>query len=159
MYTLKKFVVWIVVGMLLVGACVVPDSQSVSSTSTNSPTSITVEVAGATATISSPAELATPYAEVPTAGICAGPLSEDVANVAIWPDVPDPRCLKITPQQRLQVLNQTQETVQIQLGHFEATLQPGEAYLLDSPLGSYLAPGVHLMQAAPYSGPELWLEN
>jgi hypothetical protein len=73
--------------------------------------------------------------------------------------MPEPRCLKIGPGQRVQVTNRTESAVQITLGDFDVSVSPGEGHLIELPVGIYLAPGVHLMGASPYSGPELWLDE
>jgi hypothetical protein len=102
--------------------------------------------------------LATPYALRPAAGICASFESELVV-VTLNPDVPDPRCSKVRPDQKLKVINQTQITLQVSLGNFLASLVPGAVVVFDTPIGDYLATGVHQLQVSPCCGPELWLEG
>lgn len=104
-----------------------------------------------------PTPLATPYAQIPVAGICLEATSNDTVEVALWPDMPMPRCQEVLPEQLLQVANHTDDTLLISLGDFERRLEPGEAVALDKPFGSYLAPGVHRLQVSLYSGPELFL--
>ncbi len=145
----------------LVAACQAPDSPEAPPILTAALTPTDVPDADVSATeVNSPApSLATPYAAVPAAGICAGPTDGKIASVEIWPDMPAPRCLRITPGQQLQVTNRTEMPVRLVLGVFEASLQPGETYTLDSPFGEYLATGVHRLETPPFGGPELWLEN
>ncbi|MGD9093215.1 MAG: hypothetical protein PVF74_10215 [Anaerolineales bacterium] len=107
----------------------------------------------------SEAELATPYAIKPAAGICADALDENIASVNIWPDVPEPRCLVVSQENMLRVINKTGENVQVQLGPFHIELGAGETYTFDCPLGNYLAPGVHQIMVTPFGGPEIWLKN
>lgn len=102
--------------------------------------------------------LATPYAQQPAAGICAGPIEGEIATVEIWPDIPDPRCIQVIADQRLKVVNRTGEPIQIQLGSLVEELAPQEAYNLACPLDDYLAPGVHQLLVSPYPGPEIWLK-
>jgi hypothetical protein len=103
--------------------------------------------------------LATPYAVEPAAGICGGPLDGDTATVQIWPDIPEPRCLVVTPEQRLHVTNRTDENIQIKLGPFEVMLAAGETYIFDCPLESYLTPGIHQLLVSPFGGPEILLKD
>jgi hypothetical protein len=119
---------------------------------TTVPASSTAPAAAATATLV-PAD-----ADAPAAGVCAEATGE-WATVQIAADVPSPRCLKITRGQRLKVMNGTQAVVQIRLGEFALELQPGVEGTLEKPIGDYLIPGVHQLQAAPYTGPELWLTD
>jgi len=58
---------------------------------------------------------ATPYASSPAAGVCAGPVEEQIASIEIWPDMPDPRCLQLSPEQYLQVTNHTDTGIQYRL--------------------------------------------
>jgi len=102
--------------------------------------------------------LATPYAQSPAAGICAS-FDVDTVVVSIYPDIPDPRCIKVREDQRLSVVNRTQNTLEISLGIYEASLASGAETTFDAPFGMYLAPGVHLIQVSPCCSPELVLEG
>ncbi len=97
-----------------------------------------------------------PDSDQPAAGIC-GPVSGDVVVVNISADEPSPRCVKVTSNQRLQVVNTTDGPVQVQLAHFNVQLQPSQALLFDAAFGSYLAPGVHWLRVTGGNGPEIWL--
>jgi hypothetical protein len=79
--------------------------------------------------------------------------------VTLNPDIPDPRCTKVRSDQKLTVINHTQNTLQISIGRFTASLEPGKESIIDTPFGEYLAPGVHQLQVSPCCGPELWLEE
>ncbi len=94
--------------------------------------------------------------DAPAAGICAEAEGQ-WATVEIQPDVPSPRCLKVTAQQRLKAINRTEVAVRVELGPFALDLQPGAEGALEQPFGAFLAPGVHQVLAPPYSGPEVWL--
>jgi len=107
----------------------------------------------------SPATLVPADASEPAAGICAEPGSSSLALVEIYPDVPNPRCLRVLPEQGLLVVNRTEVEIVVRLGPHESRLLPGEEGALRAPFGSYLAPGVHRVEAAPYSGPELILAD
>ncbi len=102
------------------------------------------------------ASLVPAEADAPAAGICAEAQGEWAA-VEIWPDIPSPRCLKVTSQQRLKVANRTDAAVQVQLGPHTLQVPAGAEGSLDVPFGTFLAPGVHRVSADPYSGPEVWL--
>ena len=100
--------------------------------------------------------LATPVAASPAAGICAS-FGGDVVPVSINVDVPDPRCVRVRPDQHLAIRNNTRDAVEVALGPFSERIEPGESYAIDQSFGDYLAPGVHVLQVSPYSGPEIWL--
>jgi len=102
--------------------------------------------------------LATPYAQSPAAGICAS-FDGDTVVVYLYADIPDPRCIKVRADQRLSVVNRTQNTLEISLGIYEASLAPGAETTFDAPFGMYLAPGVHQIQVSPCCSPELVLEG
>jgi hypothetical protein len=105
-----------------------------------------------------PNTLATPYAQQPAAGICAS-FEGEMVVVTINPDIPDPRCSKVRPDQELTVINNTQNTLEVSIGRFRASLEPGAETIFDTPFGEYLEPGVHQLQVSPCCGPELWLEE
>ncbi len=102
--------------------------------------------------------LATAYAQEPAAGICASFEGSEV-TVIINPDLPDPRCAKVRADQKLTVVNQTDTTLEISIGKFSTSLEPGARYIIETPFGEYLAPGVHQLQVSPCCGAELWLEG
>ena len=99
-----------------------------------------------------------PVSQEPAAGICAKAEGE-WAVAEINADVPSPRCLKVTKQQRLKVTNRTNAVVQVRLGTFEMKLEPGATGTIEAPFGTFLAAGVHRVQTSPYSGPEVWLSS
>lgn len=101
--------------------------------------------------------LATPYAQEPAAGICAA-TEGSLVSVVLRPDIPDPRCVRVRPDQHLSVKNETDQTLQVSIAIFQAELNPGEQVTFDTPFGEYLVPGVHrLITSAPPGGPEIWL--
>jgi hypothetical protein len=102
--------------------------------------------------------LATPVSDSPAAGICAE-FEGKVVTVTIRPDIPDPRCSLIQPDQILEVVNSREETLLVSIGQLEAELSPGESYLFDLAFGEYLAPGVHRVEVQPCCGAELWLQG
>lgn len=101
--------------------------------------------------------LATPYAQQPAAGICAS-FEGEIVEVTLNPDIPDPRCSKVRPDQKLNVINKTQNTLEVSIGRFTVSLAPGAETQFDTPFGEYLAPGVHQLLVSPCCGPEIWLE-
>jgi hypothetical protein len=119
----------------------------------------TPATAGAKATLSATGvslPLATPYAQEPAAGIC-GLAEGEWVTMTIFVDIPDPRCIRVEPGQKLTVINQTQGRISVSLGRFHSDLNPGEEIHLDQPFGTYLAPGVHLLEVDPCCGGTLWL--
>jgi hypothetical protein len=105
-----------------------------------------------------PNTLATPYAQEPATGICAS-FEGEVVTVTLNPDIPDPRCSKVRLDQKLNVINRTQNTLEISIGSFTSSLEPGAETLFDTPFGEYLPPGVHQLLVSPCCGAELWLEG
>ncbi len=151
----------LVTGSLLVSSCAAnvsllttPAGDAAQPTGI-SPTSQTPEAA-TQGELPMPA-LATPYADSPAAGICAEAPGEAVISVEIFPDIPSPRCLKVSADQKLRVVNRTDSALQLSLGRLEQTLQPQAETVLDAPFADYLAPGVHILRAEPFSGPEILL--
>ncbi len=102
--------------------------------------------------------LSTPAADSPASGICAEFDGEKV-TITIHPDIPDPRCTIIRPEQILEVVNQRGEDITVRIGHHQAEAVHGESVVFDQPLGKYLAPGVHLIEVLPCCGAELWLKG
>lgn len=101
--------------------------------------------------------LATPVSQEPAAGIC-GSSGTEVIEATIYPDIPDPRCAQVRAEQVLRVVNRTEGPLEVRIGPFAATVEPGGEYTLDVPFGDYLAPGVHSLLVLPCCGPELWLQ-
>ena len=99
---------------------------------------------------------ATPVADSPAAGIC--PQAEGhVVTMTINPDIPDPRCVSVRSNQRLQVVNHREETLSITLGRSSAQLDPGETHTFEATFGELLLPGVHALGVSPCCGGEILL--
>ena len=122
------------------------------------PTAHPEPTANAVPTSTQLVELATPYAQEPASGICSA-AEGDLVSVEIFPDIPSPRCVQVSAGQRLQVTNQTDQEITLELGPYVIQLAAGEVTVLDASLGTFLAPGAHVLGAAPFSGPELWLKE
>ena len=147
MWNIKKIIVIGITLILGVTACKVVGTDV--STTTPTPTKVS--------TIQ-PLPLATPYSQQPAAGICAS-FDGEMVTVTLNPDIPDPRCAKVRADQKLTVVNQTQNTLQVSIGSFKYNLEPGASTVIDTPFGEYLAMGVHQLQVSPCCGSELWLEE
>lgn len=105
-------------------------------------------------------------ADSPAAGVCgaaSGPLVTVVAN----PDTPAPRCLIVTANQRLRVVNDSNrigppgKPMTVRFAGFAPRAVPGEATLFDRPLGELITPGVHNIRISLYpcaGGAEVWLK-
>lgn len=103
--------------------------------------------------------LATPFSDSPAAGICDF-FPGDLVVFEIYPDIPNPRCARATPEQHLKVINRTEQGLRIRIAGYDFTLQPDQEQVIEAELGSFLAPGVHQVSTTAYSGgggPELWL--
>lgn len=102
-------------------------------------------------------ERSTPIAQSPAAGIC--PVMEgEIVTMNINPDVPDPRCMVVRSEQRLQVVNGREEALTVSLGQAGAEIQPGDSYTFTDPFGDLLLPGVHALLVLPCCGGEIVLE-
>jgi hypothetical protein len=99
--------------------------------------------------------------QLPAAGVCAEPSSGSLVRIDLEQGTPAPRCVRVLNHQRLQFSNKTDQTVDVQLGDFYQTLDPGAtSNRFDQlPVSAYLAPGVHVVHTSAYagSGPEIWL--
>ena len=104
-----------------------------------------------------PVQLATPIASQPAAGIC-GEAQGTVVTMTINPDIPDPRCVVVRPDQNLRVVNRRDETLGVSLGRLSATLEPGTEHTFEQPFGHLLLPGVHSLGVRPCCGGEIWLK-
>jgi hypothetical protein len=134
---------------LIIGVAACKDSNAGLSTVTHTPVNtITPQ----------PIILSTPYAQEPAAGICAS-FEGEVVTINLFPDIPAPRCSQVRPDQILTVNNRTQVTLEISIGSFKDSLEPGASTRFDTQFGDYLAPGVHQLQVTPCCGAELWLEE
>ena len=95
--------------------------------------------------------------DTPAAGICAQ-TDEHVVTLEINPDMPSPRCMQVTADQVLRLVNQTGIPLQLRLAWYEFSLEAGAALELNVPLGAYLAPGVHHLDTqGAGSAPEIWV--
>jgi hypothetical protein len=103
-------------------------------------------------------ELVTPVAMQPAAGICPEGHGE-VVTMKVNPDVPDPRCLQVLPNQRLAVVNGLDEELDISLGQLTATIEPGGEYTFEISFGRVLVPGVHYLGTSSCCGGEIFLKE
>jgi len=126
---------------------------------TSQPAASTAPTPSATELVTDAGEsLATPVADSPAAGICGGS-EQAIVTITIFPDIPDPRCALVRPDQQLRVVNQRAEVLQVSLAGQQASLEPGGEVLFEVPLGQLLAPGVHRIEVSPCCGAELWLQD
>lgn len=97
-------------------------------------------------------------AAAPAAGTC-GEAQDDVVTMTIRPDVPGPRCMIVSADQRLNLVNDSGGTVTVGLSYFVFSLEQGESRTFDLSFGQFLEPGVHRAAVDLYlgSGPEVWL--
>lgn len=96
----------------------------------------------------------------PAAGSCFTS-SSSVVTIKINPDVPSPRCSKVTASQTLVLDNATGKTITATLGSKSLTIAPGQSGRITDQFGNYLQAGVHIIRTSVYgggSGPEVWLQ-
>lgn len=138
---------------ILAAAC--GGGGSASPTATSSPLATGTPTATPTS-----AELQPADSEFPAAGACAEPPAGDVVTWTVDLGIPSPRCNQIRPDQHVRFVNATDESIEIQFASEHLTIAPGEAGEVAAPVGTYLAPGVHVAHTSTYggeSGPEVWV--
>lgn len=91
------------------------------------------------------------------AGVC-GRAMGGTPTLTIEPDVPSPRCMVVSPRQRLRVVNETDAdgkgaTIVVDFAGFHAAVPPGGSVILAAPLGTYLKPGSHFLRVGSGPGP------
>lgn len=104
-------------------------------------------------------------ADRPAAGVCdkQNPI---VVVLIIREDVPMPRCAKVRPDQKIRVVNGTEEKMRIGfkdvsplvLAPRTIELTPQAGYTFRIPVNQYLEPGIHhLSVSSRLSSPEIWV--
>ena len=120
---------------------------------------VTVGAEPTTTTATTSAVLAPADTQTPAAGTCL-PADGPVATVTLSPDVPQPRCVVVKPEQRLDLVNPGQTAVTATLGAQTIIVPAGQTGRIDLAFGDYLEPGVHRLDVAELyasSSPEIWL--
>jgi len=143
----RMLMIWVIGTVIMIGLSACVQASNVATSETTAPS---IEAT------SLPHVLATPYAQEPAAGICAG-FDGDVVTITLNVDVPDPRCAKVRPDQTLKVVNNTASPLTMSIGPFKSALLAANSYSVDVPFGDYLLPGVHQLEVLPCCGAELWL--
>ncbi|MDD5466121.1 MAG: hypothetical protein PHP73_07290 [Candidatus Omnitrophica bacterium] len=98
--------------------------------------------------------------EFPAAGICAQGGTMGTISVQINQDIPMPRCQKVSAGDRLAIKNNTGKSLSAWFGknkEYVFSISAQGEYALPKPVEKFLAPGVHILYASPYFGPEIWL--
>ena len=85
-----------------------------------------------------------------------------MAVVQLLSDVPSPRCLVVTPGERILVVNRSAAfrrraavAVTVRLGAYSVRLAPQQAAVFPAPVGTYLSNGLHGLRASPLPGPSV----
>lgn len=102
--------------------------------------------------------------ETPAAGVCDFARGR-VAVANIYPDIPQPRCIRVARDQKIMVINMTDAEVTAGFGEDPqivtdigfVRIPPNGYFASNTAFGEYLEPGVHVLGAAPFFGPEIWL--
>jgi hypothetical protein len=165
----------IVVSLLLVtlSACATPDrledpeasGEDAAAYATGSPSQESSSPETATYPVpttsvpSSPAALNPADSDAPASSICAE--AQGPYGIFMFDEFgSDPRCLIVTADQQLKVVNKTKKSVQVDLGpQVSARLRPGREMVLGPRFGDYLARGVHFLEESAFEGdPEIWFK-
>lgn len=92
----------------------------------------------------------------PAAGVCSSRWPR-VIVIDMNPDTPAPRCVSASAGNIIEVVNRTDgfgqhgHSMTISWASFPpVTLRPGQSAIFDAPVGSYLAPGDHVLQTRAY---------
>lgn len=78
-----------------------------------------------------------------------------IVVINLNPDTPMPECVRVSPDQQLEVVNstnafnQTGETVTVTFGGFARRLAPGQGTTFTEAFGRYLSTGAHYLYAPP----------
>lgn len=92
--------------------------------------------------------------QTPAAGICAGPSNDEIVTVVFGMDnVAQPRCTKVTSNQKLKIVNNSSQTISGTIGSYTINISPNKTQTIDATFGSYLLPGIHSI-----AGAEIWLQ-
>lgn len=103
-------------------------------------------------------------ADEPATGICEMQKGETVI-VTISEDTTSPKCLKVKPDQKLKVFNNTDRFIKVwfkgvpavNLHPSSVELRPDSQHIFGKPFSAYLEAGVHRLHVSPLSGSEIWL--
>jgi hypothetical protein len=98
-------------------------------------------------------------AKTPAAGVCAT-VTGKVVTVTLNIDVPSPRCTIVNADQTLDLVNGTDRTINLNYATFKSPIYSHSGYSFPGNIGSFFAPGVHVITTSLYggSGPEVWLQ-
>lgn len=92
--------------------------------------------------------------QTPASGICAGPINDNLVAVTFGMDnVPQPRCTKVTSNQNLKIINNSNQTISGSVGPYKIDTPPSQSQTIEATFGLYLMPGVHNIVGA-----EIWLQ-
>ena len=97
---------------------------------------------------------------LPSAGICRDAQPGEEAVFQLNVDTPNPRCGKVTADQRLHVTNFTDSPVTVVLMGADYEIAPGAGMTFAPTFGDIWEFGVHILHTSAYGaggGPEIWL--
>jgi hypothetical protein len=80
-----------------------------------------------------------------------------VASTTLAPDTSQPRCLGVSGEQRIEIVNAMTRSVSVQLGRFSKSVPAQGRVTFDAPVKDYLAKGLHCITTDAY-GPGSCLE-
>ncbi len=94
--------------------------------------------------------VASPDPAAPAAGVC--PVDNAViAEIVLGPDVPRPRCIIMSSDHWLRIVNQGDAT-HVELGTLELGLEPGATATSTLPVNAYVDAGVQTLNVSRYGG-------
>src|SRR3990167_677596 len=97
-----------------------------------------------------------PDSQTPATGVCSEPADTDLVSVSVNVDTSNPRCIKVFAYQKLQVVNNTDQTIIVSIGDMSMAILPKEEYNFDINFGLFLSPGVHRVSVSNFKNFEIW---
>jgi hypothetical protein len=83
----------------------------------------------------------------------------ELVTMSVNPDMPDPRCVIVKPDQRLRVMNNLESEIESSLGNLSSSILPGDAYTFERTFGELLMPGVHNLGVGLCCSGSIWLKS
>jgi hypothetical protein len=94
-------------------------------------------------------------AQIPTSGICSEPSINETVTITLGIDsVPQPRCTKVTSNQKLKIINDSSQAISGTVGQYTINIVSGQNQTINQTFDSYLESGVHSIVGA-----EIWLQK
>lgn len=92
-------------------------------------------------------------------GKCIGVIgSNNTIPIAYQTTSPIPACVEVSAVQNAEIINPTNQAISVTFANYHISIAAGKTYIIKAKFGSYLAPGVHVMQFSPSGISNIWLK-